>query len=205
MIIGLGINGSLFIFYLVLVLINLLTPWIWITSSARALTCILTVVSHTLYMMLLYWYGSMKMKPVLTLAHLLLCSFLLAVFLSSWTYYARSQTNRPRPNILQQRGLIHFVCLLRKNRLLSMFLSIGYFNHSKQIEELPCEWDEIRAYNTGKYSSSVHQVDDTGDPQSNTDGDQWRMDLNLLIQAFDRILFCSVLTAYIILFFVYAI
>ncbi|XP_035773568.1 acetylcholine receptor subunit alpha-type deg-3-like isoform X2 [Anopheles albimanus] len=39
-----------------LALINLLTPWIWITSSIRAMTCILTIVSHALYMMLLYCF-----------------------------------------------------------------------------------------------------------------------------------------------------
>ncbi|XP_050084629.1 proton-gated ion channel subunit pbo-6-like [Anopheles aquasalis] len=195
------------VFIVLLVLINLLTPWIWITSSARAITCTVTVVLHTLYMILLYWYGSIKMKPVLTLAHLLLCSFLLAVFFTAWTYYARFQTNRPEPNILQRRGLIHFMCVLRKNRLFSMFLSIGYFDHSnKQIEELSCEWgDTRRAYNTGRYSSSVTQMTDTDTPPANTDGNQRRMELNLLMQAFDRILFCIMLTAYTLLLFVYAI
>uniref|UniRef100_A0A2M4DK32 Putative neurotransmitter-gated ion-channel ligand binding domain protein n=1 Tax=Anopheles darlingi TaxID=43151 RepID=A0A2M4DK32_ANODA len=192
---------------MLLVLFNLLTPWIWIMSSARAITCILTVVSHILYMMLLYWYGSMKMKPVLSLAHMLLCSFLLAVFISAWTYYARSQNNRFEPTILQQRGLIHFVCMLRKNRLLSVVLSVGYFNHcSKQIEQLSRDRDEARTDNTGEYSSRVHQVNDTDDTdEHNTGGDQRVIELNLLMQAFDRILFCTMITAYTILFFIYAI
>uniref|UniRef100_A0A8W7NZY5 Neurotransmitter-gated ion-channel ligand-binding domain-containing protein n=1 Tax=Anopheles coluzzii TaxID=1518534 RepID=A0A8W7NZY5_ANOCL len=142
--------GSHLVVFLVLIVmfcfLNLFSLWFSIDTSARTIAVVLGTVMQGMFLVILYWYGMVKMKPVITLAHLLLGSFGLGVIAFGWTYYARGQ-------ITSRKG----------------------------CTECPL-------------------ADDDTASTTNDDSDVTWQDM---VQPVDRILFCAMLTMYLLMFIVY--
>ncbi|XP_058062674.1 proton-gated ion channel subunit pbo-6-like [Anopheles bellator] len=193
------IGSHLVVFLMLIVvlsLLNLVIPWLRVDSTARTVTIILTTVLQTLFLVLLYWYGVVKMKPVISLAHLLLGTFLFGVLVLAWTYYVRAQIDGSHG---PQQGLGQFVSVLRKNRPLGAFLAIGYLNESSK-GELSSDWED--GHHEPTHAPAHGREDDSDGPTA--DGEDCYVEWSEIVQPCDRILFCAMLTAYFILYGVYA-
>ncbi|XP_053673908.1 proton-gated ion channel subunit pbo-6-like [Anopheles nili] len=190
--------GSHLVVFLVLIvifcLLNLLSLWLEIGSSARSIMVILSIVMQSLYMIILYWYGLVKMEPALGLAHLLLGTVCFGSIAFGWTYYARGQI-RPTNRFAQcPRSVAQFVGFLMKNRPLSSYLSIGYLNESSKKDTLR-EWE-----NAQMATDTERQHDEDTDTAAN---DEIEVNWKQVAQPLDRILFCIMLTAYVLMFVIY--
>uniref|UniRef100_A0A182JVU2 Neurotransmitter-gated ion-channel ligand-binding domain-containing protein n=1 Tax=Anopheles christyi TaxID=43041 RepID=A0A182JVU2_9DIPT len=196
--------GSHLVVFLVLIvlfsLLNLFSLWFSIDTSARTITVVLGTVVQGMFLVILYWYGMVKMKPVITLAHLLLGSFVLGAIAFGWTYYARGQIRTRKGCAQCQPAVIQTISFLRKNRPLTSFLSIGYLNGSIKNNTLASEWeDNLPDPNTQAQARNLQQDDDMTST-TNDDGDVTWQDV---VQPMDRILFCVMLTIYLLMFILY--
>ncbi|KFB48139.1 AGAP010205-PA-like protein [Anopheles sinensis] len=182
-------------------LLNLICLWLRMDSNARSVTIAVGTVMESLYLIILYWYGAVKMKPVLTLAHLLLGTSLLGAVAFGWTYYARGQL-RKRIAASCPSTLTHFVVLLRKSRPLGSFLSIDYLNQSAKQDKLTKDWEDapVDTVETQQHDGDVR----TDDLHSSSDGEGGALEWQEVVQPLDRVLFCAMLTAYLLMFGVYA-
>uniref|UniRef100_A0A3F2YVH8 Neurotransmitter-gated ion-channel ligand-binding domain-containing protein n=1 Tax=Anopheles culicifacies TaxID=139723 RepID=A0A3F2YVH8_9DIPT len=198
--------GSHLVVFLVLIvilcLLNLFSLWFNINSSARTLTVVLGTVMQSLFLVILYWYGIVKMKPVISLAHLLLGSFSFGAIACGWTYFMRSQM-RPRTRFIHCPGTVaQTIGFLRKNRPLASFLSIGYLNGSSKAEKLSNDWDDTQADQHIQSSDACERQQDD-DTTSSGNEEECEVKWQEVVQPLDRILFCAMLTAYLLMFIVY--
>ncbi|XP_041778055.1 uncharacterized protein LOC121602401 [Anopheles merus] len=196
--------GSHLVVFLVLIVmfcfLNLFSLWFSIHTSARTIAVVLGTVMQGMFLVILYWYGMVKMKPVITLAHLLLGSFGLGVIAFGWTYYARGQITSRKGCTECPLAVIQTISCLRKNRPLTSFLSIGYLNGSIKKDTLSPEWeDNLPEANRQTPVRNLPQDDDTAST-TNDDSDVTWQDM---VQPVDRILFCAMLTMYLLMFIVY--
>uniref|UniRef100_A0AAG5D580 Neurotransmitter-gated ion-channel ligand-binding domain-containing protein n=1 Tax=Anopheles atroparvus TaxID=41427 RepID=A0AAG5D580_ANOAO len=197
--------GSHLVVFLALIvafsLMNLFSLWLRMDSNARSVTIAVGSVMQSLYLIILYWYGAVKMKPVLALAHLLLGTYLFGAVAFGWTYYARTQI-RNRAGARCPPAVAQLIGLLRKSRPLRSFLSIGYLNESAKQGKLSNEWEDAQV--DTEETQRRDEDAQAADTHSSSDGECVRVEWQEVVQPIDRVLFCAMLTAYLIMFAVYA-
>uniref|UniRef100_A0A182N8P5 Neurotransmitter-gated ion-channel ligand-binding domain-containing protein n=1 Tax=Anopheles dirus TaxID=7168 RepID=A0A182N8P5_9DIPT len=208
--------GSHLVVFLVLIvifcLVNLVSLWCSVDSSSRTITIVLGTVMQCLFLVILYWYGLVKMKPVIALAHLLLGTFTFGAIAFGWTYYVRGQIRAKKGFAHCPRTVARMIGVLRKNRPLALFLSIGYMNETSRTSKLAHDWEDdtaavdrnvqsdgrIRRLQDEEMNCSAHEEEDDEEVEHECDV-KWTE----AVQPLDRIIFCSMLTAYLLMFTVY--
>uniref|UniRef100_A0A182QW63 Calcineurin-like phosphoesterase domain-containing protein n=1 Tax=Anopheles farauti TaxID=69004 RepID=A0A182QW63_9DIPT len=204
--------GSHLVVFLVLILIfcllNLISLWFSVESSGRTITIVLGTVMQCVFLVILYWYGVVKMKPVIALAHLLLGTFTFGAIAFGWTYYVRGHIRTKNGFVARcPRTVARMIGFLRKNRPLALFLAIGYLDETSKSSKFAHGWEDTAAVDRNvqpphcleddEMNCTAHEEQE--DEEENESDVKWTD----AVQPIDRIIFCSMLTAYLLMFTVY--
>lgn len=190
------------ILILVLMCLNLLITWFRIDTTVRAVMSMTSLALHVIYTVILYWYASTKMHPASGLANMLLGSLIIAILLIGVLVYSINITKHSSmgvPHILQK-------CYqsVTKTTVFKAFLKLSYFNIGGQLiksskksssEGLSNHVDQIES--TSRDTTIIEQAD-----SDQAEVDPAKLKWNVFIQPFDRIIFCGIAVAYVLMLLV---
>lgn len=182
--------------------LNLLITWFRIDTTVRAVMSMTSLALHVIYTVILYWYASTKMHPASGLANMLLGSLIIAILLIGVLVYSINITKHSSmgvPHILQK-------CYqsVTKITVFKAFLKLSYFNIGGQLiksskksssEGLSNHVDQIES--TSRDTTIIEQAD-----SDQAEVDPAKLKWNVFIQPFDRIIFCGIAIAYVLMLLV---
>ncbi|XP_021700588.1 neuronal acetylcholine receptor subunit alpha-4 isoform X2 [Aedes aegypti] len=192
-----------FILILILMTLNLMITWFRIDTTVRAVTSITSLALHAIYTVILYWYANTKMHPASCLANILLGSLIITIILIGVLVYSMNITKQSSmgvPHALQK-------CYqsVTKIAILKAFLKLGYLNINDQLIK-PSKKSSSAGFSnhvdhiesTSKDTAIIEQTEDSEEG----DVDPTKLKWNVLIQPFDRIIFCGIAIAYALMLLV---
>ncbi|XP_062551145.1 neuronal acetylcholine receptor subunit alpha-4-like [Armigeres subalbatus] len=187
---------------LVLMSLNLVITWFKIDTTVRAVLSITSLALHVIYTVILYWYATTKMHPASCLANTLVGSLIISILLFGEFVYSMNmskQNSMGVPHILQRCYLS-----VTKITLLKTFLKLSYININDQLVK------PTKRISSAGFSNHVDHIESTSrdttiNEQTDSDDgetDPAKLKWNVFVQPFDRLIFCGIVIAYVIMLLV---
>lgn len=182
--------------------LNLMITWFRIDTTVRAVLSVASLALHVVYTIILFWYTMTKMEPASGLAKLLLGSLIITLLLMGELIYSISiikQESIGVPRVLQ---VVHQT--VSKMVMIRAFVKVGYISLNGQlikstteptVEQFSNHVDESEP--STKDTATIEHVD-----SDEEEVDPAKLKWNVFVQPFDRIIFCGIATAYVLMLLV---
>lgn len=188
---------------IVLMSLNLMITWFQIDTTVRAVLTFASLAVHVVYTVILIWYTMTKMEPASGLAKLLFASLLIVLLLLAQLLYSINIIKR------QREGAPHFLQVVHqtisKMTIIKPFIKLGYVSFNGQLiksaTDVPTmakvsnHFDEVEP--SIKDIATIENVDSDGE-----EVDAAKLKWSVFVQPFDRIIFCGIATAYVLMLLV---
>ncbi|XP_065088993.1 acetylcholine receptor subunit beta-like isoform X2 [Ochlerotatus camptorhynchus] len=190
------------ILILLLMSLNLMITWFRIDTTVRAVLSIASLALHVVYTIILFWYASTKMEPASGLAKLVLGSLIIALLLMGELVYSINIIKHKSIDVPHVLQVVHQT--VSKMAMIRVFVKLGYISFNGQLiksttepsmEQFSNHVDEMEP--STKDTATIEHVD-----SDEEEVDPAKLKWNVFVQPFDRLIFCGIATAYILMLLV---